>query len=138
MLFSFLIWTIIAARFENTGEKDIKHLGYPQIAFVWLFDVCYSVAWSGLLVAYALEILPYRLRARGLMIMNFFIQVALTIGNQTNPIALANMPRKWNLFCFYTVCLSSPNYRLAIVRLTRFNPLGLDFRRACLCLLFLH
>ncbi|KFY75782.1 hypothetical protein V499_04254 [Pseudogymnoascus sp. VKM F-103] len=106
MFFSFLIWTIIAARFENTGEKDIKNLGYPQIAFVWLFDVCYSVAWSGLLVAYALEILPYRLRARGLMIMNFFIQVALTIGNQTNPIALNNMPRKWNLFCFYTVWIA--------------------------------
>ncbi|KFY45409.1 hypothetical protein V495_03000 [Pseudogymnoascus sp. VKM F-4514 (FW-929)] len=102
MFFSFLIWTIIAARFEIGGEKDIKHLGYTQIVFVWLFDVFYSVAWSGLLVAYALEILPYRLRARGLMIMNFFIQVALTIGNQTNPIALANMPAKWNLFAFYT------------------------------------
>lgn len=137
-MFSFLIWTIIAARFEIGGKKDIKHLGYPQIAFVWIFDVFYSIAWSGLLVAYALEILPYRLRARGLMIMNFFIQVALTIGNQTNPIALQNMPRNWNLFAFYTVCLSSSNYRLAIVRLTRFNPLDLGCCRACLCLLFLH
>jgi hypothetical protein len=118
MFFSFLIWTIIAARFEIGGEKDIKHLGYTQIVFVWLFDVFYSVAWSGLLVAYALEILPYRLRARGLMIMNFFIQVALTIGNQTNPIALANMPAKWNLFAFYTVCLSSQIHTLAIVWLT--------------------
>ncbi|KFY70776.1 hypothetical protein V498_10221, partial [Pseudogymnoascus sp. VKM F-4517 (FW-2822)] len=35
--------------------------------------------------------------------MNFFIQVALTIGNQTNPIALENMPAQWNLFAFYTV-----------------------------------
>lgn len=114
MLLSFFAWTIIAARFELSGKTDIKRLGYPQIVFVWIFDVFYSVAWSGLLVAYALEILPYRLRARGLMIMNFFIQVALTIGNQTNPIALKNMPHEWNLFCFYTVCLSSSNHRLAI------------------------
>lgn len=137
MLFSFTVWTILAARFEIGGEKDIKTLGYSQIAFVWLFDVFYSVAWSGLLVAYALEILPYRLRARGLMIMNFFIQVALTIGNQTNPTALQNMPAKWNLFCFYTVCFPSLNHRLPI-KANAFNPPGLDFCRARLRLLLLH
>ncbi|KAH8170415.1 sugar transporter domain-containing protein [Sarocladium implicatum] len=106
MFLFFLAWTIVAARFEATGETDIKHLGYPQIALIWLFDVCYSIAWSGLIVAYALEILPYRLRARGLMIMNFFIQVALTISNQTNPIALKNLPNNWNFWCFYTVWIA--------------------------------
>lgn len=104
MVLMFTAWTIISARFEATGETDIQRLGYPQIAFIWLFNVSYSIAWSGLLVAYALEILPYRLRARGLMIMNFFIQVALTLGNQTNPIAMENLPNQWNLSCFYTVC----------------------------------
>ena len=103
MVLMFIAWTITSARFEATGETDVKHLGYPQIVFIWLFDVSYSIAWSGLLVAYALEILPYRLRARGLMIMNLFIQVALTIGNQTNPIALENLPNQWNFACFYTV-----------------------------------
>lgn len=103
MLLFFIAWTIVASKFEDSGETDIKHYGYPQIPLFWLFDVFYSVAWSGLIVAYALEILPYRLRARGLMIMNFFIQVALTIGNQCNPIAFKNLPHKWNLYCFYTV-----------------------------------
>ncbi|KAF4494063.1 hexose transporter [Fusarium agapanthi] len=106
MLLFFLAWTIVAARFEAGGEVEIKRLGYPQIALIWLFDVCYSIAWSGLIVAYALEICPFRLRARGLTIMNFFIQVALTIGNQTNPIALENLPNKWNFWCFYTVWIA--------------------------------
>ncbi|KAF5631904.1 hexose transporter [Fusarium sp. NRRL 25303] len=106
MLLFFLAWTIVAARFEAGGEVEIKRLGYPQIALIWLFDVCYSIAWSGLIVAYALEICPFRLRARGLTIMNFFIQVALTIGNQTNPIALDNLPNKWNFWCFYTVWIA--------------------------------
>jgi sugar porter (SP) family MFS transporter len=106
MLLMFLAWTIVAARFEATGKTEIKRLGYPQIALIWLFDVSYSIAWSGLLVAYALEILPFKLRARGLMIMNFFIQVALTIGNQTNPIALKNLPNNWNFWCFYTVWIA--------------------------------
>jgi sugar porter (SP) family MFS transporter len=106
MLLMFLAWTIVAARFESTGKTEIKRLGYPQIALIWLFDVSYSIAWSGLLVAYALEILPFKLRARGLMIMNFFVQVALTIGNQTNPIALKNLPHNWNFWCFYTVWIA--------------------------------
>jgi hypothetical protein len=54
--------------------------GYPQVVFVWVFGVFYSLAWSGLLVAYALEILPYKLRAKGLMIMNLTVQATLVLG----------------------------------------------------------
>lgn len=135
MLLFFLAWTIVAARFEATGETEIKRLGYPQIALIWLFDVCYSIAWSGLIVAYALEICPFRLRARGLMIMNFFIQVALTIGNQTNPVALENLPNNWNFWCFYTVrCLSFINTDASKTNIQ----IGLDRCRARLCLLLLR
>jgi len=52
-------------------------------------------SWSGLLVAYALEILPFRLRAKGLMIMNITVQAILAVGNQTNPVAWANLPKHW-------------------------------------------
>ena len=54
--------------------------GYPQVVFVWVFGVFYSLAWSGLLVAYSLEILPYKLRAKGLMIMNLTVQATLVLG----------------------------------------------------------
>jgi hypothetical protein len=50
------------------------------VVFVWLHAVFYSIAWSGLLVAYSLEILPYRLRAKGMMIMNLTVQAALVLG----------------------------------------------------------
>jgi len=78
MFFMFLGWTILAAQFETRGEP--MNLGYPQVAFVWLFGVFYAFAWSGLLVAYSLEILPYKLRAKGLMIMNLTVQAILVIG----------------------------------------------------------
>jgi len=106
MFFMFLAWTITAARFEASGEKDIKSAGYPQIVFVWMFGVFYSFAWSGLLVAYALEILPYKLRAKGLMIMNLTVQATLVLGNQTNPIAWANFKKAghvWALPAFYSI-----------------------------------
>jgi len=101
MCLMFLAWTITAAQFEKTG--NVKTSGYPQVAFVWLFGVFYSLAWSGLLVAYALEILPYKLRAKGLMIMNLTVQAALVLGNQTNPIAWANVHPQYGFIAFYTV-----------------------------------
>lgn len=74
----FLGWTVMSSFYEKTG--DAKHSGYPQVAFVWLFSVFYALAWSGLLVAYSLEILPYKLRAKGLMIMNLTVQATLVLG----------------------------------------------------------
>lgn len=74
----FLAWTIVSSVYERT--QDVKTTGYPQVVFVWLFSVFYAIAWSGLLVAYALEILPYRLRAKGIMIMNLTVQASLVLG----------------------------------------------------------
>jgi hypothetical protein len=75
----FLAWTITASRFEASGGKNMA-AGTPQVVWVWVFGIFYSLAWSGLLVAYALEILPYKLRAKGLMIMNLTVQSALVLG----------------------------------------------------------
>ncbi|OOQ89572.1 sugar transporter [Penicillium brasilianum] len=101
MVLAFLAWTITSSVYERT--QDVKTSGYPQVVFVWLFSVFYANAWSGLLVAYSLEILPYRLRAKGIMIMNLTVQSALVLGNYTNPIAWDNLPHHWNLSLIYTV-----------------------------------
>ena len=53
--------------------------GYVQILFIWVFGVFYAFCWSGLLVCYTLEILPYKLRAKGLMIMNITVQAILAM-----------------------------------------------------------
>jgi sugar porter (SP) family MFS transporter len=99
----FLAWTITSSQFEASGETDVKGSGYIQVAWIWLFGVFYSIGWSGLLVAYSLEILPYMLRAKGIMIMNLTVQATLVLGNYTNPIAWENLPHHWNLSLIYTV-----------------------------------
>ncbi|KAJ5612981.1 hypothetical protein N7510_006175 [Penicillium lagena] len=101
MVLMFLSWTIVSAFYEKT--HDIKTTGYPQVVFVWMFSVFYAIAWSGLLVAYALEILPYRLRAKGLMIMNLTVQSSLVLGNYTNAIAWTRLPHHWNMSLIYTI-----------------------------------
>ena len=80
-----------------------------------LYGFSYSIAWSGLLVAYAVEIVPFALRAKGLAIMFFSVNAALFFNNYVNPVALAAIGWKyylvydiWLLFELVTVYLFYP------------------------------
>ena len=64
MLVMLIAWTICSARFQIDGNDSA---GKAVVAFIWLFNVAYAFAWSGLLVAYTVEILPFKIRAKGLM-----------------------------------------------------------------------
>ena len=114
MAVSFVCWTITSAIYENSNSTN-KAAGYVQIPIIWIFGIFYSLAWSGLLVAYALEILPYRLRAKGLMIMNITVQAILAIGGQTNPMAWEDLPKHWNFTLFYTVSQPPHIYQHSIL-----------------------
>lgn len=104
MCFSFVCWTICGAVYENSDSTN-SGAGYAQLVFIWLFGAFYDIGFSGLLIAYALEILPFKLRAKGMMIMNITVQAVLALGNQTNELAWLNMPHHWNFMLFYTVSL---------------------------------
>ncbi|KAF4966224.1 hypothetical protein FSARC_6109 [Fusarium sarcochroum] len=117
MVMAFVMWTIAGAIYENseiptppTKEEPKGGVaytntssGYAQIAFVWLFGIFYDIGFSGLLVAYALEILPFHLRAKGMVIMNITVQAILAISNQTNMVAWNNLPKHWHFMLFYTL-----------------------------------
>jgi sugar porter (SP) family MFS transporter len=100
MMVTFVVWTICSARQQATGSVAA---GRAVIAMIWIFSVAYALAWSGLLVAYTVEILPYKIRAKGLMVMNFWIQVALTINQYVNPLGFAHLKPTWKLYTIYTV-----------------------------------
>jgi hypothetical protein len=61
MLVSFAVWTICSARFAIRGSKAAADL---VVLMIFVFYVFYNTAWSGLLVGYAVEILPYNIRAK--------------------------------------------------------------------------
>jgi hypothetical protein len=84
MVVSFACWTATGAIYENSNETDVQ-AGYAQLVFIWIFGVFYDVGFSGLLVAYALEILPFHLRAKGMMIMNITVQAVLAISKYVPP-----------------------------------------------------
>ena len=102
MLLFLICATITGQQYTAKGQVGI---GYANIVFVWLHGVAYALAWSGLLVAYTVEILPYKLRAKGVFIMNLSVQVALTINNYVNPIPISEgggwYGQNWKLFACY-------------------------------------
>ncbi|KAK5657903.1 hypothetical protein OQA88_2452 [Cercophora sp. LCS_1] len=102
MVLSMACWTVSGALYESSLESNMVW-GYIQFGFIWLFGIFYDIGFSGLLVAYALEVLPFHLRAKGMMIMNITVQAVLALGNQTNKLAWENLPNHWNFMLFYTV-----------------------------------
>ncbi|KAK4569730.1 hypothetical protein LTR86_002698 [Recurvomyces mirabilis] len=105
MLLMFMCVTICSAEYARSGKAGV---GYAIILFVWLHGVAYAFAWSGLLVAYTVEVLPFKLRAKGLMIMNVAVQVALVINNYVNPLPWAGAWKhtEWKLYCVYTAWIA--------------------------------
>lgn len=100
----FLVCATITG--QQYAATDNVKIGYVNILFVWLHGVSYAFAWSGLLVGYTVEILPYKLRAKGVFIMNLWVQVALTINNYVNPLPISEGAawegQNWKLFACYT------------------------------------
>ncbi|KAL7275939.1 hypothetical protein RUND412_001096 [Rhizina undulata] len=98
MLFAFIVWTICSAQY---ALKESAVAGKAVVAMIFIYNTTYNFAWSGLLVAYSVEILPYYIRAKGLALMNFAVQVALVFNQYVNPIGLKNIG--WKYYIFYCV-----------------------------------
>ncbi|KAL2270194.1 hypothetical protein VTJ83DRAFT_2378 [Remersonia thermophila] len=100
MFGTFIFWTLTSGLYD---EKGAPGSNYAMIVFIWIFGIFYSLAWSGLLVGYAIEILPYKLRAKGLMVMNLTVQAALTLNAYANPVAFKHFGKQaWKLYLIYT------------------------------------
>jgi len=101
MLVMFVSWTI-ASKFAIV---NLSHpAGNAVVAFIFLFYMFYNTAWSGLLVGYTVEILPYEIRARGLAVMFLFVQLALFFNNYVNPVALSSI--SWKYYCVFDAFLA--------------------------------
>ncbi|BCS29665.1 uncharacterized protein APUU_71235A [Aspergillus puulaauensis] len=106
MLLFFTCLTITGNRYSNAPSDT---LGIVFVIFVWLHGLSFALAWSGLLVAYTVEILPFKLRAKGVMVMNFSLQCALVVNNYVNPLAISSgkpwQHDPWKLYAIYTAWL---------------------------------
>lgn len=122
MMVSFICWTICSALYkqsatifdptclaEHNGLSDDcvalnanKSAGNGVVAFIFLFYAFYDIAMSPLLVSYTVEVLPFRVRAKGLMAMQMCVNASLVFNQYVNPIALKAIDWKYYIvFCVF-------------------------------------
>jgi len=101
MLAVFIVWTICSAEFHMHGSKASAN---AVVVMIFLYYVFYNMAWSGLLVGYGVEILPYNIRAKGLTIMFLAVDLSLFFNQYVNPVALKHL--NWKYYIFYCVWLT--------------------------------
>ncbi|KAH6913115.1 hexose transporter [Coprinopsis sp. MPI-PUGE-AT-0042] len=88
MLVAFTGWTISAALYN---EKHIVDAAKATVPMIFLFYFFYDLAYTPLLVSYSLEILPFRVRAKGFAVMNITIMFTVAFNTFVNPWALEDI-----------------------------------------------
>jgi sugar porter (SP) family MFS transporter len=112
MLFSFIIWTICSARYAIAGSKAAAN---GVVGMIYVYYTFYNMAWSGLLVGYTVEILPYHIRAKGMTVVWLSVDIALFFNQYVNPIALGKI--SWKYYIFYCVWIA---FELVVVYIVSF------------------
>lgn len=85
MLVCFALQTACAAAFAATQSTSAAYL---DVLFIFLFYASYDLAFSPLVVSYTLEILPYRLRARGFAAFHVVLSLSVVVNQYVNAVAL--------------------------------------------------
>ncbi|KAJ3913875.1 hypothetical protein F5877DRAFT_92996 [Lentinula edodes] len=88
MLIAFGLWTVTEALFNAFHKTSAAKATIPLIFLYYLF---YDIAYTPMLVAYTLEILPYKIRAKGFAMMNFTVYVTTIFNQFANPIAIERL-----------------------------------------------
>lgn len=109
MLVTYVIWTGLNGGWPSIMVDGVKtptipvSAGRAALAIWFFYNAAYAIAYSPLLVAYTVEILPYRIRSLGLTWMNFFVNCSLVFNNYVNPVAFAAL--EWKYYIVYAVWL---------------------------------
>ena len=102
MLASFIVVTALSGVFS---EKGITAAGTAVVAFLFIFFGFYDIAFTPLSIAYPVEILPFRLRSKGLS-TNLTVVFGAGFFNQyVNPIALGAI--QWKFYFVYIGTLAA-------------------------------
>lgn len=113
LLCVYVVWTGLQATYEKqTALNGTGGAGYAKgaLAMIFLYNFFFSMGWTPLQVTYCIEILPFNLRARGLVLYNLFVALALIFNQYANPIGVTNSG--WKYYITYDVWLA---FELAVV-----------------------
>jgi len=96
MLATFSAWTVTNALYNTLGNVSAAKATIPLI---FLFFFFYDIAYTPMIVAYTLEILPFRVRAKGFAVMNLTLIATVAFNQFVNPWALEAIT--WKYYVVY-------------------------------------
>ncbi|KAF4465388.1 Lactose permease [Fusarium albosuccineum] len=83
------------------------------LAWVYIFQICYSVGWTPLQALYPVEVLSYEIRAKGMAFSSLFTSAAMLVMQFGIPVALKNIAWKtYIVFCIWCFIQSGILYLL--------------------------
>lgn len=94
MLATYVVWTALEATYEistNLTGSGSPSVAKGVLAIIFLYNLAFNIGWTPLQVTYVIEILPYHLRAKGLVLYNLFVACALIFNQYANPIGVTNI-----------------------------------------------
>ncbi|KAM0314947.1 hypothetical protein ACHAO8_004238 [Botrytis cinerea] len=97
----FTIITILTGVFTHTGSKSAS---YASVAFIYLYSGVHNLGWTGAMMLYVVEILPYTLRAKGISLFWLVTGLAGAFNTYVNPLGLARFG--WKFYFFYVAWIA--------------------------------
>ncbi|KAH7120225.1 putative sugar transporter [Dactylonectria estremocensis] len=103
----YVTWTALEATYEKQTALDGEGsdgIAKGVLAMIFLYNFFFCIGWTPLQVTYVIEILPFNLRARGLVLYNLFVALALIFNQYANPVGVTNSG--WKYYITYDVWLA--------------------------------
>ncbi|KAG6825163.1 hypothetical protein H0H87_010130 [Tephrocybe sp. NHM501043] len=100
LLTVFTAWTIASARYSISGDQASSR---AVIAFIFLYSPCYNIAYNALTYTFLVELFPFKVRAKGISVFQWFSRAAGFFNQFVNPIGIANAG--WKYYISYCIFL---------------------------------
>jgi len=97
----FTIITILTGVFTYTKSKSAS---YASVAFIYLYSGVHNLGWTGAMMLYVVEILPYSMRAKGISLFWLITGAAGAFNTYVNPIGLNAFG--WKFYFFYVAWIA--------------------------------
>ncbi|KAF8887256.1 hexose transporter [Gymnopilus junonius] len=102
LLVVFTGWTVASARYAIDGSQGASR---AVIAFIFIYSPCYDMAYNALSYTFLVEIFPYHVRAKGIVVFQLLGRLAGFFNQFVNPIGIANAGWKFYIsYCVWLLC----------------------------------
>ncbi|KAF2144281.1 uncharacterized protein K452DRAFT_246580 [Aplosporella prunicola CBS 121167] len=102
----FTLITICTGLFVEKGPtwSGSHSASYASVAFIYLYSGVHNLGWTGAMMVYVTEVLPYTLRAKGIALFWLLTGAAGAFNTYVNPLGLEAF--NWKFYWFYVAWIA--------------------------------